>query len=80
MHCSYAVPQPPRSPICSGRAPPQRPPPRPVVVVNASSVQFGAVVNIPPAADMEVDEDDFETPTSSSSKGDKKRFEVKKVS
>lgn len=28
---------------------------------------------------MEVDEEEFETPTSSSSKGDKKRFEVKKV-
>lgn len=28
---------------------------------------------------MEVDDEEFETPTSSSSKGDKKRFEVKKV-
>lgn len=29
---------------------------------------------------MEVDEDEFEQPTSSSNKGEKKRFEVKKVS
>lgn len=28
---------------------------------------------------MEVDDEEFEPPTSSSGKGDKKRFEVKKV-
>jgi len=32
-----------------------------------------------PTGAMEVDEEEVETPSSSTSKGDKKRFEVKKV-
>jgi RING-box protein 1 len=32
------------------------------------------------ASAMDVDDDEIELPTSSSSKGEKKRFEVKKVS